>query len=459
MKPDNPISPTTVYVIPKGFEHVKNLFDVRAVTGYTLPVESLIPPTISDPMIRQAYKMQVQPTYENLLWCWENEGMIQKVAKLLHETVAGGGYEFVDRKGKELPEGDLRESFEEVYDVFPMGDFLEVSTENLTIFGNQLWVPRFEVDGEFRGLDPIDWTKVKVYRHPVTGFLMFVLEVTIPVDRDIVEFSPMQTREGKTVSAKITKTISYDDWKGLDPQLMEAKTYGQIQAFFSLFPDETLFLKIGHRGFPVGKSPMAPIVTSIVRKRLLEFYMGRGAEVWGSPILVGKTGVGIPAESLVSLMRRPEDWSNYQKRITDFADMLVKYRQFGTFSLAGDQELKVEFPGRGAMDYVRALDYLDKEIAGCLLASTALFEAKGTELATSRTIKNVWDLAVDGTRRRFEDCLNKQFHPMVWEKNRVGKEKGFIRFRKMEIPEEVLFKILESTRKKVERTKERPKEE
>ena len=171
--------------------------------------------------------------------------------------------------------------------------------------------------------------------------------------------------------------------------------------------------------------------------------------------------MGIPADSLVGLMRRPDDWANYQKHITDFADMLVKYRQFGTFSLAGDQELKVEFPGRGAMDYVRALDYLDREIAGCLLASTALFEAKGTELATSRTIKNVWDLAVDGTRRRLEDCLNKQFHPMVWRKKLgwEGKADGFIRFRKMEIPEEVLFKILESTRKKAEREQERGTQE
>jgi len=359
----------------------------------------------------------------------------------------------VDRKGESLKDrSDERSWFEGLYDVFPLQEYVEVSIENQTIFGNQLWVPKFDESGEeFESLHPIDWTTVKVYRHPITGFQMFVQEVTLPIDSDLVKVG---------LNNVITGVISEEDWKKLDPRYMASKMSGAITHYFQLFSDQVVYLKIGSRGYPVGVSPMAAVVSTIVRKRLLEFYMTRGAEIWGSPILTLRTGIGMPPENLLSLMRRPDDWANYQKRIKDGADMLVKYRQFGTFSLAGDQELKAEFPGRGAMDYVRALEYLSREVAGSLLASTALFEARGTELATSRTIKSVWELAVDGSRRRLEGGL-RQLHRMVAEKSGKKVPEGCgVKFRKMEIPEELLFRIFEQTRKRTERAEpEKPRKQ
>jgi len=140
--------------------------------------------------------------------------------------------------------------------------------------------------------------------------------------------------------------------------------------------------------------------------------MVRAAEIWGAPIMIGKTGT---LERLPS-PTRPEDWAKYQKRIDEFADLLAKYRNFGVFSLAADQELQIAFPGRGIIDFPRFLQALKTEIVQSLLGSVALFEARGVELATSRTIKSVWNEAVDGWRRLYECALNKQFHPLLLKK-------------------------------------------
>jgi len=90
---------------------------------------------------------------------------------------------------------------------------------------------------------------------------------------------------------------------------------------------------------------------------------------------------------------------------------------------------------------------------GCMLGSTALFEARGTELATSRTIKSVWDVTVDGWRFRLEEALNRQFHPMVKRKTgATGKVK--FKWNRLEVPEEVITQLLmvpREERRRIER--------
>jgi len=121
--------------------------------------------------------------------------------------------------------------------------------------------------------------------------------------------------------------------------------------------------------------------------------------------------------------------------------MLVKYRQFGTFSLSADQDLQVKFPGRGLIDYPRILQFLKTEIVQSLLGSLALFEARGVELATSRTIKSVWNEAVDDWRRLFEDSLNLQLHKMMGIKRREARiefNRGYVSAEDVSLLKEII---------------------
>jgi len=169
-----------------------------------------------------------------------------------------------------------------------------------------------------------------------------------------------------------------------------------------LTPEDVIYLSIDSRGREQGESPLVPVLTIIVYKKLLEWIMSRTAELWGMPIFIGKTGLKeLPPQT-------PEDIRELAKRVKDFADQLVKFREFGIFSLPFDQEIEVVFPGTGLFDYTKVLDYFSKQIVLSILGSTALFEAKGVELATSRTIKSVWDEALDGWRRRLKRVIDAQ---------------------------------------------------
>jgi len=419
---------------PADKDQPRSFWDIRASVGEYLSSVLAKLPTIEppdffeDPLVREAWKHLVKPTPENLKFCFDHEQSIQKITKLLSETIVGAGWEITD--GDVEAKNTIQDLYEERLN---MSEFLEIGTSNLVMWGNSLWVPKFE-GREFERIDSLDWRTIETFRDPLTGRMVFIQKVMVP--------SALFTIEDDEIIP-----ISDEEWLELvkDPIKLKAAMAETQLKYFTILPRDSMFIKIRSRGFPTGRSPMEPILTDIVYKKLLEWNMCLSYELWGSPMLIGRTGVGITPERLVGMMRKPEDWASYQKRISDFADLLMKFRQFRVWSLAADQELDVKFPGRGIVPFIEVFEYFNREIMGCMLGSTALFEARGTELATSRTIKSVWDQAVDGYRRTWEFALNMQLHPLYLRKTGVrGKAK--IRFKRMEIPEEILVRLMEIPR-------------
>jgi len=364
------------------------LWEVLPSVGSVLP-EVELPEVFVEDLIEAANRHLIDPTPENLRWAYKHEVSIQMIAKLIHESIDGAGWELA---------GDpaLCSKFsEQIYPQINMSEWLEITTENLVIHGNQIWVPRFQ-NKSFLGLFPLDWDEIAgrdgggVYRHPTLGYMSFIQKTRVP------EELPM-TRE---------------DWEKLGVEELEQLLRIKLTKKFIYHEPDVVYIRIGSRGYPTGSSPLEPILHIVAFKKLMEFYMCRGAEIWWNPFMVGKTG---DIKKMPS-PRRPDEWAAYQKRIEEFADLLAKYRTFGVFSLAADQDLDIRFPGRGIIDFPRFLQYLKTEIVQCLLGSTALFEARGVELATSRTIKNVWNEALDGWRRLYECALNMQFHQIVKKK-------------------------------------------
>lgn len=394
---------------------------VLRAMGLELPKEFVeyAPPV---PLVREVQKHLVPATYDVLTWCWNHEEIIQRIVRLAQETILGAGWK-VD--GSDPLKTELEDLYEEV---FPMSDFVECGVSNLVVLGNQLFVPAW-VGGYFKGLRSVDWTTIKHRRDPIGGHEVFIQDVLVP--REMI----------REVGENVYEPIGLNEWKKLDPVTIDVSLAQSFRVVFRMFTEDVLYLKIGSRGFVDGRALMAPVVTDIVYKKWLEFMMLRGAEIWGQPLLIGSLLSGLPPDQLKSLIQQPEQLANLQTQINDFADQLVKYRAFGVFALGPHQKLDVKFPGRGLIDWIGMFEYLNREIVGCMLGSTALFEARGAELATSRTIKSVWDQTMDGWRYRLEESLNKQFHPMYKRKTKtIGKVK--FKFQRLEVPEEVIAQLM-----------------
>ena len=356
--------------------------------------------TIAERLIKEAQEHLVEATPENLDWAYDHEVAIRAMTKLIVETLNGAGFEF---RGDESAIAIMKKVFEEQIDY---EEFVDITVTNLVRRGNQVWKINFE-EKEVENFFPLPWDKINVLRDPLTGWTSLVIGGT--------------NKEIQVPSRKLKK----EEWEKMDARELEAWFLAKVQMEpIRLDYKDVVFLKLDTRGEEIGRSPLTPILTIICYKKLLEWIMCRSAELWGSPILSMTTGLPeMPPET-------PEAIKELQARVGEGADLLAKYREFGIFSLPFDQKLQVHFPGQGVFDYTKVLEYMSKEIVLAILGSKALFEARGVELATSRTIKSVWDEAIDGWRRRLKKATDRQIlRPILKKKDIKGSCEIFIKGR------------------------------
>jgi len=360
--------------------------------------------------VKAARERTVEPTLENLEWCWENDETIQAITKLIIADIQGAGWFF---RGSEEAKNLIERFFTPPQGV-NLREFVEITIMNLVVFGNQLWRIRHDNQGRIKTIFPLDWKTIKVYRHPTEGWVTYV------------QTPPQLPRLPKVLGK----------WEAMGPEELESSFAFSFESPRPLRfeEDEILHFKIQSRGFAEGTSPIACVLTKVIMKLLLEWVMMRSAEIWGSPILKGKTGVGMTYGDLRDLTM--EEKEVLKSRVDDLAEALAKFREFGIFSLPVDQDVEVIFPGQGLFNYAVPLEYLRKAIVLSLLGSTALFEAKGVELATSRTIKSVWDESVESWRRILKEGIDDLIRRILESHGVQGECEIVFRTREKWLPSE-----------------------
>jgi hypothetical protein len=111
-----------------------------------------------------------------------------------------------------------------------------------------------------------------------------------------------------------------------------------------------------------------------------------------------------------------------QSQMSLVTEALRNFRSFGVLAMPPGWKIDIYGPGEHMMDYQKILDYGRKEQMLSCLGSTALFEAKGTELATSRTIETVWGYGLEGWRRILKDTLDTQIFPKILEASGISRD-------------------------------------
>lgn len=372
----------------------------QMVDGKVAILPTISPIFTTERLIQESDRHLIPDTPANRHWAYDKEVSIRAMTKLIIESLSGAGWEF---DGDTNACNFIEKFFDEKFDY---EEFLDISITNLVRDGNQVWKAIETNENKIEGFFPLPWEHITVYRHPFFPWRTFILgglgkEILIPA-----VFARMLAK-----GEKFTK----EDWEKYDAQKIESMfmaTTG-LRKPFRYHEREVVFLAIDTKGTEIGQSPLVPILTLICYKKLLEWIACRCAELWSSPILDLTTGLpAMPPES-------PEDIKELRQRVVEGADLLQKYREFGVFSLPFDQKLGVHFPSRGVPDLTSLLTWLGKEIVLAILGSKALFEARGVELATSRTIKSVWDEALDGWRRRLKKVTDKQIIAPVLKSHEI----------------------------------------
>lgn len=170
------------------------------------------------------------------------------------------------------------------------------------------------------------------------------------------------------------------------------------------------------------KPPVASAMIYMVYKRFILYFMRKYSQTLWTPKML--FGVGDPRTT-----QYPVDDEDMQQSIDDLAELIPDLMT--TFSAAA-------IPGnitpyevgknsiRGSESFIKYIELLNKEIMMAQFASMGLRESSGTELATSRTLKELYLQFIQGMRRRYAISWEKFYRYALLKVNRVKASPGDI---------------------------------
>lgn len=160
-------------------------------------------------------------------------------------------------------------------------------------------------------------------------------------------------------------------------------------------------------------SALYSVLDIIYQKQTILYAMKNIVQRYTAPFLHIKVGVGLPAPEKPALTdphyeKKLEIYNNYKDTIQAYADKFTDWDE--TKEIATPPYIEIEPIGIGKdvnTDLIKtALETYENEIYNAMLSSVSVTRAKGTELATSRTIKETINAIQSGLQKYYEDIAN-----------------------------------------------------
>ena len=344
-------------------------------------------PFVAEKSIAEALKYLVEPTPDSLYWAMENDEVLQAMTILTSSAIHKALNVEVEGENEEIKE-KAKKFLEVFHRYLNVSDFIEAVVWNLLTYGNSVFLMDEDV---YEGvpvlrLSVLDFRKIKVEQHPYGKWLRYVYTVETYDEGELP-----------------------GDERGWVEEGVEEKFKRIVEKRYSFGSDKVLHFKILSRGRPVGRSPIAPALTFVVYKKLILYYMVGSIQIYASPIYIAK--VGDPERlSDEEYLRELED------RLEYWAEILSRIRYNNNLAVPPDVEVQIIQPSATlAQNYREAVEILDKKIFLSVFGSPYLVEARGTELATSRTILEVWREFIAYMREKITDVLERDLYPRLLE--------------------------------------------
>lgn len=329
----------------------------------------------TDPDIRKIRKYSVADSPINREWCFWNENICQTFSYIVSSSITGKRLRFLTENQKAL---EIIDGFNEQINFSgqTIEDFITDTFIDNIIHGYGVWRILETKDAPYG----IDIARVKprsltpVY-HKKLGYLKFIQRS---------EYNK-QTPNTKGGFYSTKYRPPFDETTGT---VYDAGTTTEIH----IPVESTVFINL------FKKPPIASALHYITYKRWILWYMRKAAEKFWSPTIWVKMGT----EEF-----HPLDETEYEDAMKDLSRDLAKWSNFRAIVTPFDQEVKPIETKNKAEEYTTELNYLDEQIIFTLLGSIALIKASGVELATSKTIQEVWLRIIESLRRKYEIQLRK----------------------------------------------------
>lgn len=334
-----------------------------------------------DPELRRLRYVSIRDTPDNREYCYWNSSVSQSFGYMTPALIEGDGLRvntYGNTRAKEL----IKEWFENInVNYQSISDYICHTWIDEMMHGKDFW--RVEIGNDYyanvdiQRLDPKTLTRL---RDPKYGWTFWVQTVS--------NYKSYRKKSSFYRNARIT-----------DP-LLRTNTQRTKYIYIPDEPDVIL------RNQFFLRPPISAAKHYIVYKRFILYFMRKYSQRLWSPLLFFL--VGDPKTPYY-----PQDDESMQNRINDIAEIIPDIVSFSDVAMQGD--VRVEEIGknsaRSSAVFVEYINMLDKQIMMSQFASMGLRDASGNELATSRTLKEMYLQFIAGVRRKykstFENFLSK----------------------------------------------------
>lgn len=312
----------------------------------------------------------------NAEWCYWRDNTAQALCTTITSAIYGDGVTVVSDNQEVVK--IINEFNEKVnHENLSIADLIHQSFEDNVMHGLSVWFKRLEEqeDGTQQlAIIKTDPKEIDKIRHPKTGWVKFIQKSY--TDQDL--------------PAKL------DDFNSdkYDPQYKYSTALQKVH----LSSDEVVWFDFFR------KPPIRSVTHLIVFKLQIATFMRTAAKKFAGPVPVVKIGT----EEFYN-----QNIDEYQEEINDAAKTLAKWKNFDGVATPWYWDVEVLETATKVMDFTDKLEWIDKQIARALFGSIALFEASGSELATSRTIERVMLRRIDYFRKKYELSLKPLYEEVL----------------------------------------------
>ncbi len=321
----------------------------------------------------------------NAEWCYWRDNTSQALCTTITSAIYGGGLKIISDNEEVVKV--INEFNEQINDEqFSIADLIHLSVEDNIMHGLSVWFKKLnDNDDGTKQLVIIktDPKEIQKVRHPKNGWVKFIQKSY--VDSDL------------PTNINTFNSDKYDPTHKYTTSLQDVHLSSDEVVWFDFFR----------------KPPIRSVIHLIVFKLQISTFMRTASKKYAGPVPIVKIGT--------------EEFYNtnieqYQAEIDAAAKTIAKWKNFDGLATPWYWSVDVLETASKVMDFTTKLEWVDKQIARALFGSIALFEASGSELATSKTIERVMLRRIDYFRNKFELSLKPLYDEVLLLNDLEGNE-------------------------------------
>lgn len=162
------------------------------------------------------------------------------------------------------------------------------------------------------------------------------------------------------------------------------------------------------------RPPIAAVAQYIAYKKFILYFMRKYSQRLWTPFIL--LLAGDPKTNYY-----PDEGEDMQDAIDDLAEIIPEMVSFGGAALPGNTQIYEVGKGsaRNSEVFIHYMEALDKQIMMGIFASMALREASGSELSTSRQLREGFNQFLKGMRRRYANRLTRFYVKALLPAHRI----------------------------------------